>query len=71
MLCYAKLLKVMCTYELSLHTYTYIAYFTYESILYIIQAFNQRELKTETLATVLTDPICGHVTILDQENLCT
>ena len=67
MLCYAKLFKVMCTYERSLHTYTYIAYFTYERILYIIQAFNQRELKTETLDT---DPISGHVTILDQENLC-
>ena len=28
-LCYAKLFKVMRTYELSLHRYTYIAYITY------------------------------------------
>ena len=34
--------KVMCANELSLHTYTYIAYITYECILYIIQALNQR-----------------------------
>ena len=26
LICYAKLFKVMCTYELSLHTYTYIAH---------------------------------------------
>ena len=57
--------KVMCANELSLHTYTYIAYFKFKRIFYIYSGFQPARFEDGDHGYG-TDS--GYVRILDQEH---